>query len=98
VHNVFAVIENVLQRKHKIDGTPLEVCRYFPPPPPNPVPMYPNKVFITNLNDRTTKDGLENFLEAKTSITPTSIEYGELEGTALVTFDRNLGQKIVQCS
>ncbi|XP_056006116.1 protein mono-ADP-ribosyltransferase PARP14-like isoform X2 [Ostrea edulis] len=84
------VIENVLHKKHKIEGTVIEVCRYVPPPPPKPVPMYPNKVFIKNLSDKTTKDGLENFLEAKTNITPNSIEYGELEGTALITFDENL--------
>ncbi|XP_056006138.1 protein mono-ADP-ribosyltransferase PARP14-like isoform X3 [Ostrea edulis] len=84
------VMETVLRKKHKIEGTAIEVCRYVPPPPPKPVPMYPNKVFIKNLSDKTTKDGVENFLEAKTSTTPTSIEYGELEGTALVTFDENL--------
>ncbi|XP_062581102.1 protein mono-ADP-ribosyltransferase PARP14-like isoform X2 [Saccostrea cucullata] len=85
-----SVIENVLRKRHKIDGTAIEVCRYVPPPPPKPVPMYSNKVFIKNISEKTTKDGLENFLEAKTGITPTSIEYGELEGAALVTFEEDL--------
>ncbi|XP_061194487.1 protein mono-ADP-ribosyltransferase PARP14-like [Saccostrea echinata] len=85
-----SVIENVLRKRHKIDGTAIQVCRYVPPPPPKPVPMYPNKVFIKNISEKTTKDGLENFLEAKTSITPTSIEYGEIEGAALVTFEEDL--------
>lgn len=68
------------------------MSRYVPPPPPKPVPMYSNKVFITNISEKTTKDGLENFLEAKTNITPASIEYGELEGTALITFEEDIGQ------
>ncbi|XP_061194390.1 protein mono-ADP-ribosyltransferase PARP10-like [Saccostrea echinata] len=81
-----SVTEDVLRIKHKIDGTAIEVCRYVSPPPPKPVQNYPNKVFIKNISENTTKDKLEKFLE-KVSLSPTRIEYGELEGSAIVTFD-----------
>lgn len=89
---VFTVIEQVLKKNHRINGTAIEVCRYVPPPPLKPVPVYSNKVLITNINEKTTKDGLENFLEAKTNITPVSIEYGELKGTVLITFEEDIGE------
>ena len=86
------MVDTVIRKKHKIDGKAIEVCRYVRPPPPKPVPTYSNRVFIKNISEKTTKDGLENFLEAKTNILPVGIEYGELEGTALVTFEEDVGQ------
>lgn len=68
------------------------MCRYIPHPQPKPVPMYPNKVFVTNISEKTNKLSLENFLEAKTNISPASIEYGKLEGTAIVTFEEDIGE------
>lgn len=78
----------VLKKKHIIDKTTIEVCRC----PPKPVPTCSNKVFLTNISEKTTRDGLENFLEAKANVTPVSIEYGELKGTALITFEKDIGQ------
>lgn len=68
------------------------MCRYVLPPPTKPVSMYSNKVFITEINAKTTKSGLEYFLKDETNVTPVSIEYGELEGTAVVTFNQDIGQ------
>lgn len=78
----------VLKKKHIIDKTTIEVCRC----PPKPVPTCSNKVFLTNISAKTTRDGLENFLEAKANVTPVSIEYGELRVTALITFEKDIGQ------
>lgn len=78
----------VLKKKHMIDKTAVDVCRF----PPKPAPTYSNKVFIANVSEKTTRDGLENFLEAKTNITPLSIEDGEIRGTALVSFEKDLGK------
>ena len=88
------MVDTVIRQKHKIDGKAIEVRRYVPPPPPKPVPTYSNRVFIKNISEKTTKDVLEDFLEAKTklNIVPVGIEYGELEGTALVTFEEDVGQ------
>ena len=86
------MIDTVIRKKHKIAGKPIEVRRYVQLSPPKPVPTYSNRVFIENISEKTTKDGLENFLEAKTNILPVGIEYGELEGTALVTFEEDVGQ------
>lgn len=78
----------VLKKKHIIDKTTIEVCRC----PPKPVQTCSNKVFLTNISEKTTRDGLENFLEAKANVTPVSIEYGELRGIALITFEKDIGQ------
>lgn len=78
----------VLKKKHIIDKTTIEVCRC----PPKPAPTCSNKVFLSNISEKTTRDGLENFLEAKANVTPVSIEYGELKGTALITFEKDIGQ------
>lgn len=86
--NFFSVIDMVLKKKHIIDKTAIEVRRC----PPKTVPTCSNKVFLTNISEKTTRDGLENFLEAKANVTPVSIEYGELRGTALITFEEDIGQ------
>lgn len=76
----------VLKKKHIIDKTAIEVCWC----PPKPVPSHSNKVFLTNISEKTTRDGLVNFLEAKANVTPFSIEYGELRGAALITFEEDI--------
>ncbi|KAK3095440.1 hypothetical protein FSP39_014712 [Pinctada imbricata] len=82
------VAERVLSKKSlKLDGAELEVKLYKPPPPPKPVPMYENRVFINGFGPATTKDSLENFLEAKAHANVLDVTYGEEEGTALVTFE-----------
>lgn len=78
----------VLKKKHIIDETAIEVCRC----PPKPAPTCSNKVFLSNISEKTTRDGLENFLEAKANVIPVSIEYGTLRGTALITFEEDIGQ------
>lgn len=88
----FQVIEKVLKKNHMINGTAIEVCRYVPPHPPKQVPMYSNKVFITEISEETIKDVLENFLKTETNVAPVSIEYGEQEGTALITFEEDIGE------
>jgi len=84
----FLAIEVILSKSHKFDGQILEVKRYIPP---KYVPKYDNKVFLTNISPTTTKEGLENFLEAKSKVMPTEIIFGEAEGTALVTFENPPG-------
>ncbi|XP_069139429.1 protein mono-ADP-ribosyltransferase PARP14-like isoform X2 [Argopecten irradians] len=81
------VMNAVLSRRHKLDGATLEVAEYIPPPPPKPRPMYADKVLIKGKSPNTTKDGLENFLEAKTGITPKHVLHGEEEDVVLVTFE-----------
>ncbi|KAK3094887.1 hypothetical protein FSP39_007507 [Pinctada imbricata] len=85
-----SVMESVLSKKHKIDGAHVEVIKYEPPPPPKPVPTYNNKVFIKNINPITSRDGLENFLEAKANAIPTDVVFGIEEGIALVTFEEEI--------
>ncbi|CAG2243958.1 unnamed protein product [Mytilus edulis] len=82
-----SAIEAVMSKSLRVDGQTLNAKRYVAPPPPKPVPKYDNKVFITNISPTTTKDGLENFLEAKSKGIPEEIIFGEAEGTALVTFE-----------
>ena len=87
----FLAIEVILSKSHKLDGRILEVKRYIPSPPPKPVPKYDNKFFLTNVSPTTTKEGFENFMEAKSKVMPTEIIFGEAEGTALVTFENPPG-------
>ncbi|XP_033757735.1 protein mono-ADP-ribosyltransferase PARP14-like isoform X1 [Pecten maximus] len=77
----------VLDRSHTLDGASLKVTEYIPPPPPKPRLMYNDKVLIKGKNPDTTKDGLENFLEAKANVTLKHYLPGEEEDTVLVTFD-----------
>ena len=53
--------------------------------------MYPNRVLILNLNPETTKDGIINYLEAKTGDEVTDVAFGQEEGTMLVTFKELTG-------
>ena len=81
-------VERVLQRTHKLDEATLQVKRYEPP---KPIPMYPNRVLIKNLNPETSKDGIINYLEAKTGHDVTDVAFGQEEGTVLVTFEELTG-------
>ncbi|XP_061194415.1 protein mono-ADP-ribosyltransferase PARP14-like isoform X2 [Saccostrea echinata] len=77
-------VERVLQRGHKVDGATLQVKLYQPP---KPVPMYQDRVLIKGFNPETSKDGLINFLEAKSGEDVKDVVYGQEEGTAMVTFE-----------
>ncbi|CAC5404075.1 unnamed protein product [Mytilus coruscus] len=83
-----SAIEAVMSKRLRVNGQTLNAKRYVPSPPPKYVPKYKDKVFITNISPTTTKDGLENFLEAKSKGIPEEIIFGEAEGTALVTFEQ----------
>ena len=86
------MVDTVVRYKHKVDGKAVEVCRYVQPPPPKPVPTYSNRVFIKDISEKTTQDGLKSFLKFITNMLPISIQYGELKGKALVTFKEDIGQ------
>lgn len=53
--------------------------------------MYPNMVFVKNLNPETSEDGFRNYLEAKTGEDVIDVTYGQEEGTVLVTFKQLKG-------
>ena len=86
--SINSAVERVLQRKHKLDGATLQVKRYEPH---KSIPMYPNRVLILNLNPETTKDGIINYLEAKTGDEVIDVAFGQEEGTVLVTFEEVTG-------
>lgn len=53
--------------------------------------MYPNRVLIKGFKPETTKEGLINYLEAKTGEDVIDVVYGQEEGTAIVTFEEFKG-------
>ena len=57
--------------------------------------MYPNRVLIKGLNPETTKEGIINYLEAKTGDEVTDVVFGQEEGTVLVTFEEFKGLLVV---
>lgn len=63
----------MLNKSHKVDGQVLDVKRYIPPPQQKAVPNFDNKVYITGINQMTTKDRLENFLEANAKAIPEEV-------------------------
>ena len=81
-------VKRVLQRTHKLDGATLQLKLYEPT---KPIPMYPNRVLIKNLNPETSKEGIINYLEAKTGDEVTDVAFGQEEGTVLVTFEELTG-------
>jgi len=85
-------LKRILQRKHKVDDTELQVEKYIPPPPPKPRPLYDDKVLIKGINPDTRTDVLINFLEAVSGISSCEILYGEEEGVVLVTFEEPPGK------
>ena len=91
----YLAVERVLhQGTHKLDGATLQVKLYEPP---KPIPMYPNRVLIKNLNPETSKDGIINYLEAKTGHDVTDVAFGQEEGTVLVTFEELTGLLLAYC-
>ena len=86
--SINSAVESGLQRTYNLDGATLQVTRYEPL---KSIPMYPNRVLILNLNPDTTKDGIINYLEAKTGDEVTDVAFGQEEGTVLVTFEELTG-------
>ncbi|KAL3864673.1 hypothetical protein ACJMK2_006335 [Sinanodonta woodiana] len=81
--------EEVAQRvvshgQHKVEGQPLAVKLYIPPPPR---PTYTNRVLLSGLTSKVTRDGLTNFLEAKIGLTPDNFLYGVEGDKVIITFD-----------
>ncbi|KAK3606054.1 hypothetical protein CHS0354_006399, partial [Potamilus streckersoni] len=76
----------VLQKHHKFGGMDLDVKLYVPP---QPVPMYQDKLLISGLNEKITEDCLINFLEARGGVSPVVILYAEEDDKqkALVSFE-----------
>ena len=85
---IYSAVESVLQRTHQLDGATLQVKLYDPL---KSIPIYPNRVLILNLNPETTKDGIINYLEAKTGDEVADVAFGQEEGTVLVTFKELTG-------
>ncbi|KAK3598400.1 hypothetical protein CHS0354_019803 [Potamilus streckersoni] len=75
------------QGQHKVEGQPLKVKLYIPPPPK---PTYTNRVLLAGLTSKVTRDGLTNFLEAKIGLTPGNFLYGEERDKVIITFDEIL--------
>ncbi|KAL3864768.1 hypothetical protein ACJMK2_006424 [Sinanodonta woodiana] len=73
--------------QHKVEGQLLEVKLYIPPPPR---PIYDDRVLLTGFTSKVTQDGLTNFLEAKTGLTPVKYVYGEDEGKVIITFQETI--------
>jgi hypothetical protein len=57
---LFLGVNRALEKSHIVDGTKLQVRKHVPPK------RYPNKALIKGLSEKTSEDGLSNFLEAKT--------------------------------
>ncbi|XP_021355425.1 uncharacterized protein LOC110451632 [Mizuhopecten yessoensis] len=90
---IFITYENeedaqlVLGRQHTLDKSSLTV-RLFEALEPVPGPsFYKEKVFFRNMNPKTTRKVLEDFLKSKVNVSPLELLYGEEEGAVLVTFD-----------
>ncbi|XP_046558431.1 LOW QUALITY PROTEIN: protein mono-ADP-ribosyltransferase PARP14-like [Haliotis rubra] len=75
------VVQNVLERKHVVDGANLTVKLH------RPTPCYKNRFLVTNISNTTSKDNLMLFLEARARGNVTEVLYGDVPGNALVTFE-----------
>lgn len=82
------VAQSVIKKTHKVEACDLEVTLHKPP---KPKPYYLDRVLIKGLNPKTTKDGLFNFIEAKTGsacIPSDAFYHAELEDVVLVTTEK----------
>ncbi|XP_052088539.1 protein mono-ADP-ribosyltransferase PARP14-like isoform X3 [Mytilus californianus] len=74
-------VETVLSKSHIVDGAKLQVKRHVP------LKRYPNKALVKGFSPNTTKDGIINFLEARTKFDVEEVDYGDEDsGKAIVTF------------
>ena len=79
-------MEKVLQKNHTVDGAKLQVKKHVPPK------RYPNKALIKGFSTKTTKDGIINFLEARTKQDVEEVDFGDEDsGKAIVTFAESIG-------
>ncbi|CAC5424291.1 Protein mono-ADP-ribosyltransferase PARP15 [Mytilus coruscus] len=74
-------VETVLSKSHIVDGAKLQVKRHVP------LKRYPNKALVKGFSPNTTKDGIINFLEARTKFEVEEVDFGDEDsGKAIVTF------------
>ncbi|XP_052088528.1 protein mono-ADP-ribosyltransferase PARP14-like isoform X4 [Mytilus californianus] len=74
-------VNRVLGKSNVVDGTKLQVKKHIPPK------RYPNKALVKGFNPKTTKDGIINFLEARTKLDVEEVDFGDEDsGKAIVTF------------
>ncbi|XP_071137975.1 protein mono-ADP-ribosyltransferase PARP14-like [Mytilus edulis] len=74
-------VDRVLEKSNMVDGTKLQVKKHIPPK------RYPNKALVKGFNPNTTKDGIINFLEARTKLDVEEVDFGDEDsGKAIVTF------------
>ncbi|XP_061194345.1 protein mono-ADP-ribosyltransferase PARP14-like [Saccostrea echinata] len=76
-------VEEVMKQEHKVDGVILDVKIYHPP---KPIPVYPDRVLITGFKTGTTKDGLTNFLEARTGEDVKEVVFDQEQEMAIIIF------------
>ncbi|CAC5424295.1 Protein mono-ADP-ribosyltransferase PARP15 [Mytilus coruscus] len=74
-------VNRVLEKSNMVDGTKLQIKKHIPPK------RYPNKALVKGFNSKTTKDGIINFLEARTKLDVEGVDFGDEDsGMAIVTF------------
>lgn len=77
-----SVVQNVLKRKHKVNGANLTLKLH------RPIPCYKNRFLVTGVSSTTNKENLMLFMEARArGSNVTEVLYGEEPGKALVTFE-----------
>ncbi|XP_076078269.1 protein mono-ADP-ribosyltransferase PARP14-like isoform X2 [Mytilus galloprovincialis] len=74
-------VDTVLSKSHIVDSAKLQVKRHVP------LKRYPNKALVKGFSPNTTKDGIINFLEARTKFDVEEVDFGDEDsGKAIVTF------------
>ena len=82
---LFLGVNRALEKNHIVDGAKLQVRKHVPPK------RYPNKALIKGLSEKTSEDGLSNFLEAKTKKDVVMVDFGDEDSKkAIVTFDQSI--------
>ena len=59
--------------------------------PVNKLPIDTKRLLVKGLSDKTTRDGLQSYMEVVSGVEVLSIEFGE-QGSAAVTFDKTYGK------
>jgi hypothetical protein len=82
----FLGVNRALEKSHMVDHAKLQVRKHVPPK------RYPDKALIKGLSEKTSEDGLINFLEAKTKKDVVMVDFGDEDSKkAIVTFDQSIG-------
>lgn len=78
-----------MKRNHTLNNSELNVRKHIPLPPDA---TYPRQVFVEGFNKNTPEDALVNFLEGRSKEDVEKVIYGEIEGTAIVVFQKQPGK------